>query len=445
MSQYQILKEIVITNNLSNNGNLLSYIKSNIKELGYYKLSRISELANSNKTSTAAYYTDQEICEHMVSKLPEFNSGKKVLNVLEPSVGVGNFLPALFKKYYSCQKVNIDVIDIDPESIKVLKELISSLDLPENVSINFINDDFLLHNFNKKYDIVIGNPPYQKIRDKDLLEKYSFELVNTSTRNIFSFFIEKAIKLGGYVSLIIPKSTIYTPELEKTRKLIEKFEVNNITDYGEHGFKGVKIETISFLINTNRPSLTSNDVSIDSLILKTTSIKKQGYVFPKNLPSWILYRDKFFDSVINTLTLDVFNVVRDRQITKKHTRKTGKVRVLKSRNIGNCKIIDIPGYDSFVDDPTLFVISKFMNKPNIFAVPNLTYYPRACLLPKNVIADGSVALLTTKNKAKITRKDLEYFSSEEFTKFYRIVKNFGTRSLNVDKSAVYFWGVKKSR
>jgi len=72
MSEYQILKEIVIKNNLSNNGNLLSYIKSNIKELGYYKLSRISELANSNKTSTAAYYTDQEICEHMVSKLPEF-------------------------------------------------------------------------------------------------------------------------------------------------------------------------------------------------------------------------------------------------------------------------------------------------------------------------------------------------------------------------------------
>jgi DNA (cytosine-5)-methyltransferase 1 len=85
-----------------------------------------------------------------------------------------------------------------------------------------------------------------------------------------------------------------------------------------------------------------------------------------------------------------------------------------------------------------------MNKDNVYIVPNLTYYPRAAQLPKNTIMDGSVALLIPKGNINIDISNLEYFSSKEFTDFYRIVKNHGTRSLNVDRNAVYFWGLKKS-
>ncbi|MDA1470303.1 hypothetical protein OGZ02_16150 [Brachyspira hyodysenteriae] len=46
----------------------------------------------------------------------------------------------------------------------------------------------------------------------------------------------------------------------------------------------------------------------------------------------------------------VFNVFRDRQITKKILKDNGKYRVLKSRNIINNGIIDIPKYDKFIDD-----------------------------------------------------------------------------------------------
>ena len=79
-----------------------------------------------------------------------------------------------------------------------------------------------------------------------------------------------------------------------------------------------------------------------------------------------------------------------------------------------------------------------MNKENVIIVPNLSYYPRATFLPKNTIVDGSLALLMPKNGTKIEKEHLDYFGTEEFKKFYSIARNYGTRSLNIDKNSVFF-------
>jgi len=74
-------------------------------------------------------------------------------------------------------------------------------------------------------------------------------------------------------------------------------------------------------------------------------------------------------------------------------------------------------------------------------VPNLTYNPRAARLPRNCIADGSAAILISDDE--VLDKDIEYFSSEEFNLFYRIARNYGTRSMNIDSVSVNYFGVKK--
>lgn len=53
-------------------------------------LSKIAELANAQREDNAAYYTRQDICFSIVKKLPEAKEYTE-LNILEPSVGVGNF------------------------------------------------------------------------------------------------------------------------------------------------------------------------------------------------------------------------------------------------------------------------------------------------------------------------------------------------------------------
>lgn len=42
-----------------------------------------------------------------------------------------------------------------------------------------------------------------------------------------------------------------TPEYEATRKFLSRFSINSILDFGEKGFKGVLVETINLIIDTN--------------------------------------------------------------------------------------------------------------------------------------------------------------------------------------------------
>jgi DNA (cytosine-5)-methyltransferase 1 len=66
-------------------------------------------------------------------------------------------------------------------------------------------------------------------------------------------------------------------------------------------------------------------------------------------------------------------------------------------------------------------------------------------LPKNTIVDGSVALLTLKNGDRLpNKKDLSFYNTKEFENYYRIARNHGTRSLNIDNNSVFFFGILKS-
>ncbi|PJE81682.1 restriction endonuclease [Candidatus Pacearchaeota archaeon CG10_big_fil_rev_8_21_14_0_10_32_42] len=438
------LKEVDLVikkNSLQNTDNLIKFVEDSKKKLKFQDLSKICELANSKRTDMSAYYTRQDVCFNIINDLPEPQEFKS-LNILEPSVGAGNFIPLIIKKYKSVTEVNLDLVDIDKEAIKVLKVLLKSLDIPKNIKINFITDDFIFHNFNKKYDIVVGNPPFKKIQgEKILLFAYKDMMYNKDTNNIFSFFIEKALRISKYVALITPKSLLSAPEFNKTRELIEKKLILNITDYGESAFD-VLIETISIVIKNADKN--GDLIKIVSYITKDVRFAKQTYFMSKDFPYWIIYRDNFFDEVKEKLEFGVFNVFRDRQITKKITKNKGKYRVLKSRNLSkDGTIINIEGYDSYVDNLSKLAVAKFLNK-DVVIVPNLSYYPRAGILPKNCIADGSLAILTPKNiNQKITPKQLQYFATDEFEKFYKIARHYGTRSLNIDSNSVFFWGLLK--
>ena len=434
----QDVLEIIEKNDLTDSSKLLQYIKKH-KKLGFVQLAKIAEYANDSRTETAAYYTRQDICYTVVKHLPDYPDSK-VLHILEPATGVGNFLPSLFLKYANVSELHIDVIDINPDSLVLLKQLIRSIPLPKNVRLNYINKDTLLEHFPKKYDIVVGNPPYMKVKDKKLLKEYKQGVINTDTNNIYAFFIEKAITLGDVVSLVVPKGLVNVPEFEKTRRLMNELPITNIVDFGEKGFKGVKIETIAFTVNKKvRRGVTK----VESYITNLVEIKQQSYITDPSFPYWLLYRNQEFDNVAKKMDFGVFKAFRDRTLTKSNTLAKGAIRVLKSRNIGNNEIVDIPDYDTFIDDVSGLEVGKYLNHTECVLVPNLSYNPRACFMPANSIADGSVAILTTANGVTVSKEDLSYYATEEFCKFYSIARNRGTRSLNIDNNSVFFFGKLK--
>ncbi|MCL1785878.1 MAG: BREX-1 system adenine-specific DNA-methyltransferase PglX, partial [Alphaproteobacteria bacterium] len=296
-----------------------------------------------------------------------------------------------------------------------------------------------------KYDVVIGNPPFGKIKERFLVQEYNSyknNFYNKDTTNIFAMFLEKALLLGRHVSLITPKSLLASPEFNKTRELIEnKYTIKSIIDFGEDAFDDVKIETIGISLE-NIKSI-AYDIKIESYITQAVHYIPNSDLFDADFKSWLIYKDDFFKKVKKTMKCGVYSCFRDRTITKQITKPSGKIRVLKSRNIGDNEIVDIKDYDSFIDDVSGLAVRKYLNSNSIL-VPNLTYNPRACFMPKNCIADGSVAILQPLHSdIEITTKDLAYYGTDEFSKFYAIGRNLGTRSLNIDSNSVNLWGIKK--
>ena len=179
-----------------------------------------------------------------------------------------------------------------------------------------------------------------------------------------------------------------------------------------------------------------------------TLLQKQQYICDQKLPYWIIFRNNTFDDILNKLTLNVFDVFRDRQITNTYLKDTAGcdcIRVIKSRNITDDgdKIINIAGYDAYLDGSVAKNLSvfKYLNDQGVYLTPNMTYKPRVIKKPVGVLVNGSVAILIPKKGITPTPEQLRFFASNAYRKFYQIARNYQTRSLNVDSCSVYFYGL----
>lgn len=428
---------------LSNAKKLRKFILENPLKINFSSLSKIAEIANTKRTENAAYYTSKTLITHMMNEINIIT--KDEIHILEPSVGIGNFVPFILQKFEN-KKIYLDLVDIDNDSLEIAKLLIAKINVPKNLTINFIKADFLTYNFERKYDYVIGNPPFGKMPSRSPnLKEYLVNSRNKNTTNICSFFLDKALNISENVFVVFPKFLLNTPEFKISREYLSTMNVMTIIDFGEKGFPGVLIETIGIQISPNQKPKNTKVISITK---KLTKNQKQKYIMATYLPYWIIYRNDNFDNVSKKMDFCVFDVFRDRQITNRHLtkQKVNTVRVLKARNITNDgKIIDISGYDSYIEKEKihLFTVNKFFNREDVYLTPNMTYNPRVIKNPTGMLMNGSVAVLIPKKNINLSSEQLSYFSSDEYRTFYQVARNYQTRSLNVDASSVYFYGVLK--
>lgn len=420
-------------------------IKESYKIIEIIKKIDILEKNNPNRVKNGAFYTDKFIVNEIIKVLPNFKD-KNEINILEPSVGLGSFLPLLLKKYER-KKINLFLIDIDKNTIKNLKKYINKLDIfkKNDLSIKYICADFLLYDFkNIKFDLVIGNPPFIKI-DKNQKEKYK-NIKELNCNDIISFFIYKSLKISNFVSLVLPKNFLTSPKYNVFRNYLSNYKIKSIIDFETIGFKDVILETISICLENKITS--NNEIEIRNVFTSKIIIQDKKYITSNRFPNWIIYRDNFFDSVLEKIQLNIFSVFRDRQLTNKYmsfNKTENCIKVLRSRNISsNGDIIEIKGYDKYIKDLnsiSKFNIYKFLkNGKNIFLCPNFTPNIRVIKKPINTLVNGSLAILMLKENIRLNKNDLEYFSNDEFIKFYKYSNNFQKNTLNLDKNSVFYFG-----
>lgn len=436
------IKGLIEERNLVDVAELKKFLLKSKNKYSLATLSTIIEYANSKRQKNSAYFTDKFIIQQIFDNLPDLES--EVISIIEPSVGSGNFLPFIFKKYERKKHVNLTVVDIDQEAIELLQILYDKNNIPRNVSMKFVCEDYMIYE-HEKVDLIIGNPPFSKIsgeyRSKRLIKNF-----NKESTNLAEFILEKSLRKSRCVSMIMPKNILNTPEFSQTREHLKKYSIDSIIDFGENGFKGVLVETVNLVIDTLKDAEYTKVISTTLAIAEN---KKSSYIFDEKLPYWIIYRNDFFDYVLSKMKLGVFDSFRDRQVTNNNTSlaKSDKycIRVLKSRNIlDNGDILKIEGYDSFIDSKTLsnLTVRKYIDNTNVYLTPNMTYKPRIIKKDRGYIVNGSVAVLIPKEEnLNLNQNQLDYISSDEFRKFYRIARNYQTRSLNVDKTSCYWFGV----
>lgn len=435
------LNRIIEAHGLSDGGRLSAFVEGNPLGLTVSALMRIAELCNAKREENEAFYTNKFIVNDVMNHLPEF--GKPSIRILEPSVGVGNFLPFLFKRYSSVPHVELDVLDIDETSIALLRLLLAKIGVPANFSVNVICDDFLTREFDCRYDLVVGNPPFSKLRgDLTRYEGVLARNVNRDTKDVAELFLEKCMAIGGFVALVLNKTLLTTDEYAATRELLRRNRIAAILDFGRYGFSGVSIETMCLMVE---PRKSPGETLVYNMKYNRMDYVEQHYVTDRKFP-YFIYRDKDFDEVADKMRFGVFTVARDRQITKKmlvSEPESDCIRVLKARNIADDgSVVDIAGYDAFMDAERAknCAIYKYVGDSSVYLSPNMTYNPRVIRNTGRWIPDGSVAVLVPVDGVRLTERQMSYFATDEFRRFYAIARNHSTQSINIDKTSVFFFG-----
>ncbi len=160
------------------------------------------EYAAARASVNNAFYTSPEIAMCINSALVQF--GFRGGNVLEPSMGVGNFFGSMPTPM---QRSNLYGVELDSISGRIAKQLYQNA----NISITGFEKTNYPDNF---FDVVVGNVPFGDYKVYDpKYNKYNFR--------IHDYFIAKAldqVRPGGIVAVITTKGT-----LDKSNPTIRKY------------------------------------------------------------------------------------------------------------------------------------------------------------------------------------------------------------------------------
>lgn len=180
------------------------------------------------KKIKSQYFTPYIISEYM-SDIVNKKIQKNRLRILEPSAGTGQLIVALLIRMinYDIKDIIIDIFEIDNNLIPIINEnlnLVKSLykKNKKNIVVNIFCDNFLISKIDYKYDIIIGNPPYKKIRKDSIESKMNYEFVYGQP-NIYGLFISKALTLleeEGQLIYLVPRSFFNGKYFIKIRELI---------------------------------------------------------------------------------------------------------------------------------------------------------------------------------------------------------------------------------
>ena len=194
------------------NGEPVQYIVGNVDFYGYN--------FTINKNVLIPRFETEELIEKTLNYLDK----SKKLDIVDIGTGSGCIAITL-KKELDCE---VDAVDISSDALEVAKINAKK----NNVNINFIEGN-MLDKLNKKYDLIISNPPYIAY-DEEIMD-----IVKNNEPHIALYADDNGLY---YYKEIIRNANNYLKENGLLAFEIGYLQGNELIEYSKDYFKNIKLE-----------------------------------------------------------------------------------------------------------------------------------------------------------------------------------------------------------
>jgi len=285
-----------------NIGDKIKDIEENKEQFGNLSKDLTKQLDIKTKKDGGIFFTPFNIIRRSVESIYNycFTNNIEISNILEPSCGSCEFINYLNS---SLENKSIDGIEYNKEIFNSTGEI----DFGNKNSVNLFNLDYLKSD-DKKYDLIVGNPPYFVMNKKDVDKKYHKYF--DGRPNIFVIFILHSLEKltdNGILSFVLPKSFCNCTYYNKLRiYLYNNYHIIDIIDCSGEKYLETAQDTIIFTIrnekgDNNQYSFIKNNIillntpetikQIEKLYENTTTINDLGLYVKVGNTVWNQVKD----------------------------------------------------------------------------------------------------------------------------------------------------------